>query len=174
MTWKLWRARLLYLAMSVFVLWHATAIVVAPLPNESVPVDSLRRLFRPYLTLFRLESTWSFFESIPRLPQFRYTIRDAKGKEHTFVPVDEFSWYHPRYNWFERIYLLIMYSPESFGEHFAPMFCRRHAALEPVSITYLLIQGGDFRPEDRLAGNHPLSSGFYKVEPTMTVDCPAS
>ena len=50
-----WRDRLIYLAMSAFVAWHTLAMVIAPAPDNSVIVQSLRGLFQPYLTL----SSWT-------------------------------------------------------------------------------------------------------------------
>ena len=58
MTSKQLRERLIYIAMSVFVGWHTVAILVAPMPRNSEMVQSLRRLFEPYLTLFRLDHEW--------------------------------------------------------------------------------------------------------------------
>jgi len=40
--------RVAYLAMSLFIGWHAMAIVVGPLPNESMPVDTVRALSGPH------------------------------------------------------------------------------------------------------------------------------
>jgi len=86
-----WRDRLTFLAMSLFVAWHATAILVTPAPSGSPAVEGLKALFRPYTTFFRLESSWSFFANVFRHTQFRYVIEDADGKQHTFIPMDEFK-----------------------------------------------------------------------------------
>ena len=171
---KPWRDRLTYLAMSLFICWHATAIVIGPAPVGSPPVETLRSIFRPYLTLFRLESPWSFFTNVTiRLPQFRYVVKDADGKEHIFVPIDEFSWYHPRYNWFERIYWSILDStkPQSFGNRLAASLCRQHAELKPVSITFLAATGEQYWPEDVLRGHQHLDPEFVTVETLMSADC---
>jgi hypothetical protein len=169
---KSWRDRLFYLAMSLFVSWHATAIVLAPAPDSSPPVASLRALFGPYFALFRLENTWGFFENINRSAQFRYVIKDADGKEHIFVPVDEFNWYHPRYNWFERTYWAIMEHPELHGDYFTAFFCRQHAALKPVAVTLLLVLEQEFRPEDQLRGHKPLDPEFITVDTLVHNACP--
>ena len=60
LTWKQWRGRLAYAAMSLLVVWHTLAMIVAPSP-DSVITRSVGALFEPYLTLFLLESTWSFY-----------------------------------------------------------------------------------------------------------------
>jgi hypothetical protein len=176
MIWKPWRDRLLYLAMSLFVGWHAIAILVAPAPYGSPVIERLHALFRPYLTLFRLESPWSFFTNVAgvKLPQFRYIIVGADGREHTFAPVAEFNWYHPRYNWIERIYWAITDNPvpERIGSYFVPSLCRRHAALKPVAITFLTVMPGDFWPDDQLSGRRPLDPDNVWTHTLMDAACP--
>ena len=54
MIWNSWRQRLTYLVMSVFVAWHTLAMVIAPAPDSSVLVGTLRAALQPYLTLFKL------------------------------------------------------------------------------------------------------------------------
>ena len=169
---KPWRDRLIYLAMSLFIAWNVMSMIIAPAPENSPTVQSLRPLFRPYWALFRLESPWSFFEAVARVPQFRYVIEGADGKEHTFVPVEEFSWYHPRYNWFERIYWAIMDSPDTFGDHFVASLCRQHAALKPVRIAFQAVTGGEYRPEDELRGHRPMDAEFVTVDTFVYADCP--
>lgn len=173
---KPWWDRLRYLAMSLFVGWHAMAILIAPAPYGSPLVEGLHAVVRPYLTLFRLESPWSFFTNVAatKLPQFRYVIEDADGKEHTFAPVAEFNWYHPRYNWFERIYWTIMDSPdpERIGRYFVPSLCRQHAALKPVAITFLSVLPGDFWQDDQLAGHQPLDPERVTTYTLMRAACP--
>lgn len=148
------------------------AIVLAPAPDGSQPVGSLRALFRPYFSFFRLENTWAFFENINRSAQFRYVIEDADGRQHTFVPVEEFSWYHPRYSWFERTYWAIMEHPELYGSYFAAHFCRQHAALKPVAVTLLLVAEQEFQPEDQLRGHKPLDPEFVTVSTLVHDACP--
>jgi hypothetical protein len=173
--WKLWRHRLTIVAMSLFVTWHAIAIVIGPAPDGSAaPVAALHTFFRPYLTLFRLESPWTFFTNIIRLPQFRYVITDADGNQHTFRPVDDLKWYHPRSNWFERTYWAILdsTSPTDIGDYIVPTLCRRHADLKPVAITYLLAQPVEFWPEESIAGGNPFDDQHVTVEELLRADCP--
>ena len=167
-----WRDRLTFLAMSLFVAWHATAILVTPAPSGSPAVEGLKALFRPYTTFFRLESSWSFFANVFRHTQFRYVVEDADGKQHTFIPIDEFKWYHPRFNWFDGLYWAILDSPTTIGRYFVAPLCRQHAALRPVAITFLGVKGGEFRPEDLLAGHHPLDLPYATADPVLYDDCP--
>ena len=166
------RGRLIYLAMSLFVGWHTMAMILAPAPDDNSTIESLRFPFQPYLSFFKLQNTWAFFDDISRSHQLRYVINDAAGKQHTFVPIDDFEWFHPRYNWFKITYWAVMESPELYGEYFAASSCRRHAALKPASVDLLLIQEEDFRPEDLLRGHRPLDPQFTTVNTLMRVDCP--
>lgn len=148
------------------------SMVIAPAPENNATLQSLRPLFLPYWSLFRLQNTWGFFENINRSAQFRYVIEDAEGKEHTFVPVDEFNWYHPRYSWFERTYWAIMENPELYVDYFAAFFCRQHAALKPVAITLQLVRENEFQPEDQLRGHKPLDPEFVTVDTLLHDACP--
>jgi len=167
---------LVYLAMSLFVGWHSLAMIIAPAPYGSPIIEGLHAMVRPYLSLFRLESAWTFFTNVAavKLPQFRYVVTDAEGNEHTFIPVLDFKWYHPRYNWFERIYWSLMdqTDPEKFGNHLAPKLCHQHAAIRPVEITFQSVRPGDFWPDDQLAGYHPLDPEYSTTYTLMSVACP--
>jgi hypothetical protein len=55
-----WRERLVYAAMSLLLVWHTIAIVVASAP-DSLMTRSVRPLLHPYVTLFRLDNHWGFF-----------------------------------------------------------------------------------------------------------------
>jgi hypothetical protein len=168
-----WRERLLYAAMSLFVAWHTLAMVVAPAPNSSVMAQSFRKLLHPYLTLFRLDNKWDFYApNVGKGHQFRYVVADAAGTRHTFMPTDDLSWYHPSHWWFRAWYDAIVESPEIHGDAVAARLCRQHAALRPVSITFLNLEEKDFSPEDHLGGKHPLDSEFVTVKTLKRVKCP--
>src|SRR2546426_9462378 len=101
---KQWRERLTYLAMSVFVAWHTVAMVLGP-PPDSPLSRSLRAWWEPYLTFFRLESSWTFFApEIGKHGQFRYVVEDADGNEHSFIPANELNRFHPKQWWFTFVY----------------------------------------------------------------------
>ena len=88
---KQWRERLIYLAMSLFVTWHSIGMLLGPMP-DSVISRWFRTLWQPYLILFKLESSWSFFApEIGKHSQIRYIIKDADGMEHIFVPANELN-----------------------------------------------------------------------------------
>jgi len=70
------------------------------------------------------------------------------------------------------LYWAILDSPTTIGRYFVAPLCRQHAALRPVAITFLGVKGGEFRPEDLLAGHHPLDLPYATADPVLYDDCP--
>ena len=172
MSSKRWRERLAYTAMSVFVGWHTLAIVVAPAPDSSAIVQSLRPLLHPYLTLFYLDNYWDFFApDVERGKQLRYVIEDRAGTTHTFVPLEELNWFHPIYRRAGYWYDAIVDDPETYVDFVAASLCRKHASLHPVSITLLGIQQGDFSRDDHLNGKRAIDSEFATENTLTIVEC---
>jgi hypothetical protein len=172
--WKRWRGRLTYAAMSLLVVWHTIAMVLAPSP-DSVIAESARSLFDPYLTLFLLQSTWSFYAPDMRVePEFRYVVEDASGQHHAFVPAEKVSRYHPIDIWVKDWYIHVMDNPETYSEPVAVYLCREHASLHPVSITLLEIDQKEFWPADQLSGKTPFDFEFLENKTLATVPCPKS
>lgn len=174
MTWTLWRNRFVCLTMSAFVAWHTVSILVAPIPYGSDALLWVHGVFRPYMTLFRLESSWGFFTQVPKLPMFRYIVESEDGQQHTITPIREFKWYNPRTNWIERTFMAMSLDPEPLriGSYYLPILCKRHADLKPVSITFTTVTGNDFTRDDFLAGYRPDDPDFTTVEQLMYAECP--
>jgi hypothetical protein len=175
MNLRQWRERLTYTAMSVFVAWHTFALVIAPVPQSSMIAQALRPLLHPYLTFFSLDNNWDFYApDVPPGRQFRYEIVDASGNRHSFRPTDDLSWLHPNYWWFRGWYDGVMDYPETYADQFAAVLCRKHAALHPTSIDFLMLEVGDFSADDHLSGKQPLDSEFVTETTVKQVTCPAS
>ena len=168
---KWMRERLTYVAMSVLVVWHTIAMVVASAPESHI-TRAARSLLQPYLTLFRLDNNWGFFApNVPRGRQFRYIIEDAAGTKHTFIPENYVNRLHPNSLWLLDRYKEIMDSPDLYGNAFAEASCREHAALRPVTITLLEVTQKEFSPLDRLDGKHPLDQEFIELNTLRTMRC---
>ena len=168
-----WQKRLLYVVLSLFLAWHTVAIAIAPAPDASEAVQSLRAVFDPYLTLFRLNNKWDFYApEIGKGHQLRYTIEDAAGQRQAFVPAEELSWWSPTYWWFRAWYDTIISAPQDHGDYAAAFFCRKHAALRPVWITLLKLDEEEFSPADHLKGKHPLDPEFISVSTLKRIRCP--
>jgi hypothetical protein len=166
-----WRERLTYTVMSVFVAWHSLAIVIAPAPASAM-AKGLRAPVQAYLTLLRLDNLWNFFAPIVgTTPQLRYVIEDKAGEKLTFAPETEFR--GPSYIWFKAWHYAIMDHPEDYADIAAARYCRKHAALHPVSITLLEVEEKDFTPADFLAGKQRWDPDFVTVSVIKFVTCPA-
>jgi hypothetical protein len=165
------RTRILYAVGSLFIGWHVIAMLLAPLPDRNGIVLSFRGLFQPYLSFFGLDTTWDFFSPIGMGHQFRYTIEDADGKEHTFAPIEEVNWLLPERRWYERAFTELMNDPETYGAYFAALYCRKHASLKPVSILLVEMQEQRFWPKDQIAGKRPYDPPFVLANPLMRADC---
>jgi hypothetical protein len=169
---KKWRERLTYIAMSVFVAWHTLAMVIAPAPDSDV-TKSLQIVLQPYLTLLRLDSQWQFFApTVSEGSRFRYDIQDRTGKIHTFMPAEELSWFHPNFIWFRSWYYRIMDDPDNFGDYAAAQFCRKHASLQPLAITFYEIQEEKFTRDDFLSGKNRMDPGFFTIKMLRGIRCP--
>ena len=172
LTWKQWRGRLAYAAMSLLVVWHTLAMVVAPSP-DSVISEQARSLFEPYLTLFLLESTWSFYAPDMRVePEFRYVVEDASGEHHTFVPAEKLSRLLPSDIWVKDWYIHVMDHPKTYAKAVSAYLCREHASLHPISITLREIDQKEFWPADQLSGKHPFDFEFLENKTLATIPCP--
>src|SRR5215813_5609252 len=134
------RKRLTYAAMSVFLAWHTVALIVAPAPLSSMIAQRLRVPLQPYLSLFRLDNPWNFFAPYSgsmNMSQFRYVIEDRAGQKRVFMPEREFSGFSPSYFWFRGWYTEIADHPDDYADIAAALYCKKHAMLNPVSVTLL-------------------------------------
>jgi hypothetical protein len=169
---KQWRERLTYAAMSVFVGWHALATMIAPAPDASEAIKTLRIPFQPYLSFFKLDNQWDFFApNVGSGSQFRYIVEDSKGNHHPFVPDRDLSWFRPTFFWFRSWFNVIFESPEIYADSAGAFFCQKHASLHPVAVILLEAQQADFTPEDQLAGKHPLDPEFVTVGTVKKIEC---
>ena len=176
---KVWRARATYAAMSLFVAWHTIAMVVAPGPGTGDLSKGLRIALDPYLHFFNLDNQWNFFAPDvgeegrdPLGVRLRYVIDDEAGTSHRFDPDAGLNWFHPSSIWFHQWYLALLDSPDDFGEKFAALFCRAHAELHPVTITFVEVEERSYGPLDRLRGKLPLDADFVKVATVKGLECP--
>jgi hypothetical protein len=170
---KVWRERVTYTAMSLFVAWHTLAMIVAPAPGASALIRGLRIVFQPYLSFFRIDNEWNFFAPnvAPGLV-LRYVIKDDAGVDHSFKAAAGLNWFHPSYIWVRSWYFAVLFDPNEFAEEFAALFCREHANLHPVAITLLEVEQQDYGPQDRLSGKQPLDPEFAKVTTLKSFPCP--
>ena len=166
------RERLAFVAMSAFVAWHSVAIMTAPLPADSALGQGLRRVFTPYLTLFRLDSSWdSLPPNVGVRAQLRVAVEGGDGRRHVYMPIDEVSRLHPAFLALGYWYYEIMQSPDTRADYAGSYFCQKHADLKPKSVTFLEIEEDDYRPSHRLRGQVPWDPNLIAVLPVTTVEC---
>jgi hypothetical protein len=166
------RERLLHTAISALVAWHTLAMVIAPAPDNDV-TNVARIALQPYLTLFRLDNQWEFFASTNgEASRLRYDIQDRTGKLHAFLPADELHWYHPNFIWFRSWYSQIIDDPENYAESAAAVLCRKHAALQPLAVTFYDIQEEQFTRDDYLSGKRRMDPEFFTARLLRGVRCP--
>ena len=166
------RTRLTYAAMSALVAWHTFAMVVAPAPESDVTTLA-RVVLQPYLTFFRLDNQWDFFApSVAEGSRLRYDVMDRTGKVQAFLPAEEERWYHPGFLWFRSWYYRIIDDPDTYGDNAAAVFCRKHAALQPLVITFYEVQEEKFTREDYLSGKSRMDPGFFNVRMLRGIRCP--
>ena len=170
-----WRERLIYIAMSAFIIWHTLAMVIAPAPDSSPSAQALRGVIQPYLTFFRLDNLWNFFApNVNRLSDLHYEIEDADGKIHSFAPSAGLKWFYPTSIWFKAWFYAVMEQPELYADSAGAIFCRQHADLHPKAVTLLEYQEGILAPEDHLAGKRALDDEFVTINTVKRVPCPSS
>lgn len=169
---KKWRERLTYVAMSALLAWHTLAMVIAPAPDNDL-TESLQVVLQPYLTFLRLDGQWQFFApTLGEGSRLRYVIQDRTGKNHTFMPAEELSWFHPNFIWFRSWYYRIMDDPDNYGDYAAAQFCRKHASLQPLAITFYEIQEEKFTREDYLSGKSRMAPEFFTIKMLRGIRCP--
>lgn len=166
-----WRERLGNTAVSLFLMWHCCAMIVTPAPTSDLWALA-QRLQKPYLALFRLNNTWSFFApEVPAGTLLRYVVEDARGTSHMFDPISEQSGLSPTYIWYASWFNEIVHKPDVFAEGAGKFFCRKHTSLRPVSVTLLGFRQRRFLPKDQLAGLHPLDPAFLSETKLKQVTC---
>jgi hypothetical protein len=173
MTSELWRKRLLYTVMSLFVAWHSLALIIPPLPDNSDSIQFLRSILNPYLTLFRLDNGWAFFApDVGKGQQLHYIVEDAARKDHKIVPYGDRGPFDPAAIWYRIWYDVVIDMPDDYAQGAGDIFCRKHADMNPVAITLLRVDEQEFTPADHLAGKHPLDPEFVQVSTVKRVACP--
>jgi hypothetical protein len=90
------------------------------------------------------------------------------------MPEAEFSKFSPHYFWFRGWYNEIADHPDDYADIAAALFCKKHASLNPVSVTLLEVEEKDFTQADFLAGKGRWDPEFVSENTIKNVPCPAS
>jgi hypothetical protein len=166
-----WRARLVYTAMSAFIVLHTVTLLITPMPDNAMKKAVLSFL-HPYVAPFRLNNTWDFYApGIGYGTQFRYTVEDSAGQHHTFTPAAEISWFNPRYWWSSEWYKSVVKWPDDYAVVAGTLLCKEHAALRPVAVTLTHVQQLAFATTDQLDGKHPMDPEFVEENTIGRIEC---
>lgn len=166
-----WRQRLIYTAISAFVVLHVATLLITPMPDSALKTAALGVL-HPYTALFRLANTWDFYApGIGYGTQFRYTVEDGAGQSHTFIPAEEISSFDPLYWWSSEWYKSVAKYPQDFASVAGAALCRKHASLQPVAVTLTQVEQQAFGINDQLEGKHPTDPEFFEENTIERVEC---
>ena len=83
------------------------------------------------------------------------------------------SWYHPNYFWYRSWYYGVIDETDTYAEGAAAFFCRKHAALHPVAITFAKYDRLYFAADDHLSGKLPTDPEFLTETELNRATCPA-
>jgi hypothetical protein len=158
--------------MWFLVIWHSLAMVVGAMPDSAL-ASMVRPIFRPYLTLFRLDNGWGFFApNVEPGMLLRYVVQDAAGTRHEFTPTDKLSRFAPNWIWMSDRFRMVIFDPDKYAETFGLSLCQEHAELKPVSVSLVRVDQERFWPEHWMQGKHPLDAEFIQARPFKVIQCP--
>jgi hypothetical protein len=159
------------LAASLFVVWHAFALVVAPFPPSYLSGRVHAAIF-PYLSVLYLDTDWNFFAPTPAPGRFvRYVVETRDGGGHPFRLTEDRR-PGPSAMGLRKVYDGIHPDRPEHYESVGRFLCRRHAGLEPVTVTFFVHRQIPITPEAYVAGRRPLDGDLVEVETLPPVSCP--
>jgi hypothetical protein len=169
------RQKLLYFFASVFLIWHSFALVIGPAP-QSYMRDGLYNIFKPYLSLFRLNNAWAFYAPEPDLGGvLNYKVINKDGDAHEFdiyaEQLDKWSASYFRYNAFFNNIAWDSEEYRRYRESYTQYLCRRHSELSPQSIVLVRITQTPLSYKDYVNGARPLDPDFALAQPDEPARC---
>ena len=160
-----------YALASLFVIWHAAAIMIAPAPRSYIK-EQIYPWFAPYLTLFYLDNPWAFFAPDPATGRLlRYTLEDAAGQKQDFLLSEALSRLDPASLRYVSLYLSIADKKPGYVDSAAKYLCRQHAALKPHAVAFTVAHQVYIPPIAYRSGVRPLHNGFVHYEFLPPVEC---
>ena len=167
------RSRLIYFAMSAFVVWHAFAITVGPAPRQSEIAQAVSPLVNPYLNLIYLNVGWGFFAPVGFTREIRYRIETADGKTQTILPTRDLPFYSPSTLWIKDRLRGVAQTMKTNAAAVIADLCSKYAHLKPVKLSMVEVAQQRFlTPEDHRAGKTPLGKEFADETVLGAGGCP--
>ena len=148
--------RVAWLAASVFVLWHGTAMLLGTAPPSYLQGEVMP-LFRGYIEALHLDGRWGFFAPNPSAGRLlRYRVEQRSGASSEFPFTEALHRSDPAYLRFTTMTAAVDPANEAVMHSVAQALCRRHAALSPRRIHFVSLQQVPITPEQVEAGQHAL------------------
>ena len=156
---------------SLFLLWHAAVLVIAPGP-PSYLMGKVYPEIKPYLQLFNLGHEWGFFASDPAPGSMaRYIVTTADGEQHIHKLIEAVPRNHPLYLRYASYYLSLARKYPRYVLGTADYLCDKHQELSPETITFFVGHQRAISRQDWLDGARPLDDGNMSLEYVAPVRC---
>lgn len=151
--------------ISLFVIWHIGALLIAPAP----PSDLVRKFypaFRPYLSWLWLHTEWSLFGPDPDPGRMlRAHLVGANGETHTLALTESLRWRDPAYFRLTTLYNRIHPSmPENITAG-ARYLAGQHRDWNVREVRFEIVRQMTMRPEWYLKGERPLDPDYLESVP---------
>lgn len=165
------KKRVLYIAASLFAIWHSGALIIAPAP-ESYLINSIYRWYKPYLSFFNINNGWAFFAPNPHTGvRMYYILRNTSGEQKK---IDFTSSLRRQTTVFQRYtmmqdYLSLKASP--YTQSAAMYLCGRHKDFDPVSLRFEFHRAAVLKPEQYLQGLHATDEENLIIEQGDELPC---
>ena len=154
--------------LSVFIIWHAVAIVIVGPFGRSSLRDGLMNVYQDYLTVFHLDRSWPFYAPNPFLGSIlNYETLSASGETHAYPLTqarEKFDHSYFRYtNFYAYLFGDVEYSKQrGYDKSVARYLCSQHKGSDIISINFILLNQTTFTNEDYRNGKRPLDEEFLE------------
>lgn len=144
MSHQLNRRLLVKAALSLFILYHMTVVLVLPNPS-SIWSRKLSRFLTPYANQLSINTSWDFFSPTPAPTMyFEYQIDrggDIHGLDSTTYYFPEFGSkgsYNPNANRLLYAMRFFILDPARVDRYFLPWLCRQHPQAEMIYLQHII------------------------------------
>ncbi|MGH1439072.1 MAG: hypothetical protein ACRBBR_03080 [Cellvibrionaceae bacterium] len=167
---RYWQAFLSILA-SIFIVWHALAIIIGPAPGSYL-MSKVYPIFKPYLVALHLNNEWGFFAPDPaKGTLLRYSVTDENGVEHVFKLTENLRRRDHTFLRYTSLYLTIGRNNEAFVASAKNYLCRQHADLNPRQLQFFMGHQLSITPDEIIEGHRALDDQHMQIEYLNAIDC---
>jgi len=167
---KYWQVFLSILA-SIFIVWHAFAIIIGPAPGSYV-MSKVYPIFKPYLVALHLNNEWGFFAPDPaKGTLLRYSVTDSNGVEHVFKLTENLRRRDHTFLRYTSLYLTVGRNNEAFVLSAKDYLCRQHADLNPQQLQFFMGHQLSITPDEIIEGHRALDDQHMQIEYLNAINC---